>query len=408
MKLICLSIAHDKAPVAMREKFALKPHDSARLGNLFINSNATEALTLSTCNRTEVYLVTPKETELDVISSFTSFFGINPKCIEEVANLYHNAQALEHLFSLACGVRSMVVGETEILGQIKKAYADAVSENLTGKILNRSLQRAFSLAKQIRSGTEIGKYRVSVANVAVNEIIKIIGDNKSACIAVWGTGSVGKAVCNAFDENGFNGGTILTRSAQENPQSKWQQRHSDTFRESLATCDIFVTCTGAPHPVIHATDIPPREKPLLIFDLALPRDTSEDIKNLAHVSLYDLDDLSKIIASNKDKRENIKLQVAPIIKDEAEKFWRCLDAASGDKCITDWRLDVHDMLEEEMQNLQEKWPDMPEEVQEQIHHVCNRIMHRMLHWPSQSIKRAIREGLPCADFFDGDFENLEK
>ncbi len=401
MRLVCLSISFEKNDLARRGKFALQGHDQTRLCNYFIDHGATEALCLSTCNRVETYLVFPKKFSGDCTAIYADYLQIDKNHFCECLDLYPDAKALEHLFALACGARSLVVGETEILGQLKQAYAVAVAENLTGKILNRTFQRAFSVAKQIRTGTDIGRYRVSVANTTVEAALDNLKKYDAPVITVWGTGTVGRAVLQALADNGYSKGIILTRNPAKfyAAPKGWRIEDSHNFKEKILSSDFLFTCTGAPHPVLHPSDLTGLNNPLYIYDIAVPRDTSPDLAGIEKIHLFDMDTLAKLISQNRSTRQSIKEEILPILADEAQKFWRCLNAAIHEKCLADWRVDAHELLETEMDSLCNEWPDMPEEIREKFHAMANKLMHRMLHWPSQSLQRAIRDGLPCADFF---------
>ena len=281
MKLYCYSIAHNKSNIALRECLALNNHDSVILAENMLASGNTEALALCTCNRTEIYVVN-KEEEVPNFALFLSDITNIPKeTIAQASVLYQNQEVVEHLFMLACGLKSMVIGESEILGQLKRAYANALATNSTGKILNRTFQHVFTLAKHIRSGTEIGRFRVSVASIAVEEILKQRNDIDSLNIYVWGTGEVGRTTVKALDSSGAKPGIVLSRHP-ERFKSKplapgWVTISSSTQAEVISDADIFISCTGASHPVISSRNLSRIYKPLLLIDLAVPRDISPEV-----------------------------------------------------------------------------------------------------------------------------------
>ncbi len=403
MKLYCYSIAHNKSNLELREKLALNEHDSVILSDILLASGLNEALTLCTCNRTEIFAVS-KEREIPDFAGFLAdITTATRELIAEAGILYQDQQVIEHLFMLACGLKSMVVGETEILGQLKRSYANALAVNSTGKILNRSFQHAFTLAKHIRSGTEIGKFRISVASIAVEEIVKLRSNVDTLNIYVWGTGEVGRATVKALEASGAKPGIVLSRHPerfQSNPLAPgWVTINSTSHAEVISDADIFISCTGAPHTVITAKHLKQVYKPLLLVDLAVPRDIAPEVRELGNVTLIDMDDIGKISQENISRRENTREQLTPILKNEATKYFGCLVASDSQSCIAKWRQEAHEILAQEIDTLLAETNDLPEEFREKFNKLGRRLMHRMLHWPSVALNRAIRSNLPCADYF---------
>ena len=403
MKIYCYSIAHEKSNVALRESVALDGHDSAQLSEALLLTGVTESLTLSTCNRTEIFVVTKESDIPDFADYISDITGTDRELIEKSAVIYHGRDVIEHLFMLGSGLKSMVIGETEILGQLKGAYANALSLNSTGKILNRTLQKTFTLAKHIRSGTDIGKFRVSVASIAVEEIVKLRENIDELNIYVWGTGEVGRATVKALEANGAKPGIILSRNPEkfiENPPAKgWVTINSNTHEDVISDADIFIACTGAPHTVILPKHLSKIYKPLLLVDLAVPRDISPKVRYLKGVTLIDMDGIGDISQKNLSAREGAKEQLTPILREEAEKFYACLLASDSQSCIAKWRQEAHEILANELENLLSETTDIPDEFREKFNKLGRRLMHRMLHWPSIALNRAISSNLPCADYF---------
>ena len=363
----------------------------------------TEALALCTCNRTEIYVVC-KEDEAPNFALFLSDISNIPKeTITQAAVLYQNQEVIEHLFMLACGLKSMVIGETEILGQLKKAYANALAANSTGKILNRTFQHVFTLAKHIRSGTEIGSFRVSVASIAVAEILKQCKDIETLNIYVWGTGEVGRATVKALDAHGAKPGIVLSRNPERfksEPLSPgWITINSSAHAEVISDADIFISCTGASHQVILPRHLCKVNKPLILVDLAVPRDVSPEVRELENITLIDMDDIGKISQNNISIRQNAREQLLPLLTAEASKYYNCLIASDSQSCIAKWRQEAHEILLQEIETLLAESNDLPPEFKEKFNQLGRRLMHRMLHWPSVALNRAISSNLPCADFF---------
>lgn len=401
MRMQCISLTHKNCPLSLREKISLSHHDVSAICETLKKSGAEESLCLSTCNRTEIYTISPKDTECCALEILAHVKNVDLSEITNTAELFNDSKVAEHLFSLACGLRSLVLGETEILGQLKKAYADALAIGSCGKILNRSFQNAFNIAKQVRSGTEIGKFRVSIASIAVDEIYRLHPDLIDKTIAVWGTGEVGRAVVRSLYELGVNHGIILSRIPDKawGLAEGWRGVDSHNVEYVIADSDIFISCTGAAHPVILPEHVADRTKPLLLVDLAVPRDVSHDIQSTDQTKVIDMDDIGKISQQSIEARKNAKDSLLPLLRTEAKKFWKCIETSRDEKCIADWRMDAHKFLESEIESLKAEWPQMPPELSEKFDQLGRRLMHRMLHWPSVALKHAINENLPCAKLF---------
>ena len=401
MNIFCYSIAHEKSNVALREKISLDKHDSIQVSEALLAGGVTETLILSTCNRTEIYAVTKGDNKPNFAYYLADITNTNEELLESVTMLYAGVEVIEHLFMLACGLKSMIIGESEILGQLKKAYADALAQNSTGNILNKAFQKTFTVAKHIRSGTEIGNFRVSVASIAVEEIVKIRKNIKDLNIYIWGTGEVGKTAVKVLDKLGAKPGIILSRNPEKNHSEVpgWITISSKGFKKVLEDADIFISCTGATHQVIYPKHLRDVSKHILLVDLAVPRDISPEVAALPQVSLIDMDSIGKIAQNNRNTRELLKLEVSPIIKKEASNFYKCLLANNSQSCIAKWRQEAHEVLAREIETLLAEGNDLPPEFKEKFYKLGRRLMHRMLHWPSVCLNKAITQNLPCADFF---------
>ncbi len=445
MNLFCYSLAFDRADLNVREHFALDAHERGQLRRMFIAAGAKEALTLCTCNRTEIYYVLPtgqtpppaaefdlpaagvqaskgapapsadasgktvptrKNSEPRPVADFAILLlaEFKERQAAEIRNagvLYQKEEVAEHLFALACGLRSLIIGETEILGQLKAAYADAVAADTTGKLLNRTFQRAFSLAKQIRTGTALGRFRVSVASVAVDYIRHLQGnaDFSRSAYLVWGTGTVGAALVRALEEAGATPGTIISRRPTETGKlfPRWSIRNSDDLPALIAGCDVLICATGAPHILIHPQHLQQRRQRLVMADLSVPRNIAAACGALPGTRLFTVDDLAG--AQGISAADGEQAALSDRLHEESLRFWRCALAGNQERCIARWRQDAHHWLDEEFTALDRDWPDLPPGLRERYRKFARSLMHRMLHLPSNALKQAIRDDLPCADYF---------
>ena len=300
MNLFCVGLSHHNAEVETLERFG----GNAGLDDLLRNAGCTEALLLVTCNRVEVYGASESRVStLDIARS------LDRQTVGHISResvpfyRYEDAQCVRHLFRVACGIDSMVVGETEILGQTKKAYESARSSGSAGRYLHRLFQRAFRVAKQVRTHTEITRGAVSVGSVAVELAQKIFGDLKTCRALVLGAGETSEKTARALITRGVTDLRVSNRSAErvDNlaqaipvravPFSKW----TDQCRE----VDILIASTSSEAPLLSRQDLEPIlrgriDRPLFIIDIAVPRNVDANVDALDGVYLYDIDSLQSI------------------------------------------------------------------------------------------------------------------
>ncbi|HEX4637994.1 MAG TPA: glutamyl-tRNA reductase [Chthoniobacterales bacterium] len=300
MNLFCIGLSHHNADVATRENFA----GHAETERVLRNCGCNEALLLSTCNRVEVYAATEQIIATDQIArclARTDAVALNEQL--ETFYRYENADCVRHLFRVACGLDSMVVGETEILGQTKKAYEAARVAGAAGRFLHRLFQRAFRVAKQVRTRTEITRGPVSVGSVAVELAQKIFGELKNCKVLVLGAGETSERTVRALVSRGVTDLRVSNRTPERAeslalavggraiPFVDWPQQCREI--------DILLTSTSSEMPLISQEKLAPvvRERidrALFIIDLAVPRDVAPEVNALEGVYLYDIDSLRSI------------------------------------------------------------------------------------------------------------------
>ncbi len=312
--LFLLGASHHTAPLAVREKLAL---DDARALALAARMQQTPGVSeftlLNTCNRVELYGVARGTDPLAALrTAFAETTGCAPADLDGVLHLRQNHDVLAHLFAVAAGLDSQIVGETEILGQVKAAYDTALARQWTGPVLNRVFQKAFQAAKHVRTHTAIGAGQISVASIAVDLAGKIFGDLAPVNILVVGAGDIGLKTVQAFQSRGAKSITVASRTLSKAEAAAaqtggWAATLAD-LPDILATADVVASSTAAPGFVLTeelvATAMKRRAaRPLFLIDLALPRDIAPAAAELANVFLYNLDDLAKIAGENLARRE---------------------------------------------------------------------------------------------------------
>jgi len=303
MSIVCLGLNHRTASVDIREQFALAESElPALLGKLCEATGASEAVILSTCNRVEIYAVT-EDKPVDLISGLRNFMLNGREVPDEVFYEKTGAESVEHLFKVASGLDSMVIGETEILGQLKAAYQVSLGHKRTRGQLNKAFQKAFNVAKQIRTETNIQRGSVSVSSVAVELAGKIFDTLGERSVMVIGAGDTSEKTARALLSRGAENVLVSNRSfdraetlardlgGRAVPFDKWESEFADI--------DIIISSTSASHYVIDRRKLEPLQKlrqhrPLLIVDIAVPRDIEPEVNFLDDVYLYNIDDLQAI------------------------------------------------------------------------------------------------------------------
>ncbi len=330
--LFLLGASHHTAPLAVREKLVLDDARAAALAaRLQQTPGVNEFALLNTCNRVELYGVARGPAALTALrAALAETTGCAPADLDAVLHLRQNHEAVAHLFAVAAGLDSQIVGETEILGQVKTAYDKALARQWTGPVLNRVFQKTFQAAKHVRTHTGIGEGQISVASVAVDLAGKIYGDLAPVSILVVGAGDIGLKTVQAFQSRGAKSITVASRTlskAEEAAASAggWAASLAE-LPEILATSDIVASSTSAPGFVVThdlvATAMKRRAaRPLFLIDLALPRDIDPATAKLANVFLYNLDDLAKIAEGNLAQREAEVARCRAILAERTAALW---------------------------------------------------------------------------------------
>jgi glutamyl-tRNA reductase len=330
--LFLLGASHQTVPLAVREKLAIDDSRAATLAaRLSQTPGVTEFALLNTCNRVELYGVAQAGAPVESLrAAVAETTGCTPAELEGVLQLRQNHDAISHLFSVASGLDSQIVGETEILGQVKGAYDTALAKRWTGPVLNRLFQKTFQAAKHIRTHTRIGEGQISVASVAVDLAGKIFGDLSSVNVLVVGAGDIGLKTVQAFQSRGAKSITVASRTlskAEEAAASAggWAASLAE-LPEILASADVVASSTSAPgfvlpHAMIATAMKRRAARPLFLIDLALPRDIDPAATSLANVFLYNLDDLAKIAEGNLAQREAEVARCRAILAERTAALW---------------------------------------------------------------------------------------
>ena len=337
--LFFLGANHNTTPLELREKLALAgeklPAIQTRLAAI---DGLREIVILNTCNRVEFYgLAETPAAIARVEDEFCALQKIPPETFRAIRQRATGLAAIEHLHEVASGLDSQMLGETEILGQVKAAYAAAQARRATGPVLNRLFQKTFQHAKYIRSHTAITEGQISVANVAVDLAQKIFGNLGATRILLLGAGDIGEKTAKAFQSRGASTLTVASRTLERAMTLATALNATalpfEHLAAHLADYDIAVCSTAAPHAVITraaaaAAMKKRRARPLFFIDLALPRDVDPTVADLENVFIYNLDDLARIAEKNRAARQSEVTRARALLREKSARLWQTLSSAA--------------------------------------------------------------------------------
>jgi glutamyl-tRNA reductase len=328
-----LGASHHTAPLELREKLALAGDKlDALRGQLQSLAGLQEFTVLNTCNRVEIYGVAARpETVADLQAALCVLNQLDAAVFTRIRLELRDRAALQHLLEVAAGIDSQMVGETEILGQVKDAYAVAQSRGTTGPVLNRIFQKTFQAAKHVRTNTAIGEGQISVASVAVDLALKIFGDLRRCRVLVVGAGEIGEKTARAFKSRDAGEMAVTSRNFQHAGELATtlaaQTVPFDRMAEALPHFDIAVCSTAAPTAIVTqamaaATMRRRAVRPLFFIDLAIPRNVEPGVADLPNVFLYNLDDLARISEENLALRQAETERVRSLLTERTDALWR--------------------------------------------------------------------------------------
>jgi glutamyl-tRNA reductase len=401
--LLALGVSHKTAPVALRERLALPEGRATRiLGDLTARPEIHEAVAISTCNRTELYLVAgdPVEAENHVLAELSRQAGIRPT--ELLGRLYslRGADAVRHLFSVAAGLDSMIVGEAEVQGQVKRAYELALVEGATGPISNRLFRDALGAGKRVRTETALGRSRVSVSSVAVDLARDALGELETKRVLVVGAGENGELTAKALADRGVR--TVFVANRRYDRAIGLAQRFGgeavrfDDLPAEIVDADIVVGCTSSPHLIVGADELAlvteqRRGRPLLLIDIAVPRDIDPRVRELPGITLYDMDDLQRTVARNLDVQEAEAARARTVIDEELQRFDRWLSTLDVVPTIAALRERGEEVVQHVLRENEGRWESLSDADRERVELMTRAVVSRLLHEPTTRLKRPADE-----------------
>jgi glutamyl-tRNA reductase len=401
--LLALGISHKTAPLALRERLAL-PEGRATgiLSELTAEAAIHEAVALSTCNRTELYLVVtdPVEAENAALSALSRQAEMRPTELFGKVYSLHGAEAVRHLFSVAGGLDSMIVGEAEIQGQVKRAYELALVEGATGPLTNRLFRDALAAGKRVRTETAIGRSRVSISTVAVELAEDVLGDLAKRRVLVIGAGENGELTARALRERGVE--TVFVANRRYDRAIGLAQRFGgsavrfDDLPEELLRSDIVVSCTASPHQIVGPEEIElvARERegrPLLMIDIAVPRDVEPSVRDIDGVTLFDMDDLQRAVARNLSGREAEATRARSLVEADAARFDAWLETLDVVPTVAELRERADQIVDQVLNENASRWESLSEADRRRLDTMARALVSRLLHEPTLRLKATAGE-----------------
>lgn len=403
MTLLALGINHKTAPVALREKVSFSPDTMGdALNNLLQQPAVRGGVVLSTCNRTELYLsMEDKENSHEqLIRWLCQYHQIEPNELKNSVYWHQDNQAVSHLMRVASGLDSLVLGEPQILGQVKKAFADSQNYHSLSSELERLFQKSFSVAKRVRTETQIGANAVSVAFAACTLARQIFESLSSLTILLVGAGETIELVARHLREHQVKKIVIANRT-KERAQRLANEVDAEVITlsdidECLSQADIVISSTASPLPIIGKGMVERalkkrRNQPMLLVDIAVPRDIEQDVEKLNNVYLYSVDDLEAIIQHNREQRQAAAIQAEHIVQQESGQFMDWLRAQGAVGAIREYR-DSAEMLRAEMTEKAITLIQNGEDAEKVIQQLSHQLMNRLIHTPTKSLQQAASDG----------------
>lgn len=397
-----LGLNHTTAPVRMRERLAFGPDRlPAALGELIRIPGVEEAAILSTCNRTELYCeLSSANDESHVLEWLGGFHRIEPREIEPYLYRYQDRCAVAHALRVACGLDSMVLGEPQILGQIKEAYRKAREAGTLGRHLGRLFQHAFAVAKQVRTDTAIGRSAVSVAFAAVSLAKQIFGDLSAHTVLLIGAGETIELAARHLRAGGvarmFVANRTVQRAAALAGEFEAEAIALPAIPQVLPRADIVISSTASPLPILGKGMVERalkarRHKPIFMVDIAVPRDIEQEVGELDDVYLYTVDDLQEVIDENLRSRSEAAEQAREIIEARVEDFMAWVRAQDAVGTIVNYRNRAESIREETLQRALNmlRGDKSPEHV---LRYLAHTLTNRLTHDPTHALHVAGREG----------------
>ncbi len=403
MSLLTLGINHTTAPVEVRERVAINEQNLAHaLNKLITVPQVDEAAIISTCNRTELYCEVSHidDGKQEILSWLNAFHNLSDSDTQPYIYDHLDDSVVRHIFRVASGLDSMVLGEPQILGQLKSAYQDAVQADTLGRNLNQLFQRSFNVAKKVRTNTEIGSNPVSVASAAVSLSKNIFGDFKNLSALLLGAGETIELAAEHLKSAGIGNIVVANRSverAQTLADKVGGRGVSLSYvGEALPQSEIVITATASTLPILGKGLVESalkqrKHKPIFMVDLAVPRDIEPEVANLADVYLYTIDDLQNVIEDNLKSRQQAADEAEIIIEHEVNEFSQWLRGQGVVDTVRAYRNKAETQRDEVLEKAK-KMLEQGKSTEEVLQFIAHTLTNKLTHEPTEAMHIAAKQG----------------
>ncbi|EOX1579983.1 glutamyl-tRNA reductase [Vibrio cholerae] len=404
MSLLAIGINHNTASVELREKVAFGPEKlSLALNQLSTSSHVKGGVILSTCNRTEIYCDVRSASKNKVIEWLSQFHQVSLDELKPSLYVHEEQAAIRHLMRVACGLDSLVLGEPQILGQVKQAYAEARENHAVNPATEKLFQKAFSVAKRVRTETEIGGSAVSVAYAACTLAKHIFESLADATVLLVGAGETIELVAKHLAGHHCKRMIVANRT-RERALSLAQQFGADVIAlneipDYLAEADIVISSTASPLPIIGKGMVESalkarRHQPMLLVDIAVPRDIEPQVGKLNDAYLYSVDDLQSIVDSNIEQRKVEAIQAEAIVSEESATFMSWMRSLQAVDSIRDYRKQANE-AREELLNKSLQALAAGGDPEKLLIELSNKLTNKLIHTPTRALQTAAEQGEPA-------------
>jgi glutamyl-tRNA reductase len=398
MVIAVFGINHKTAPVEIREKLTFSKNriekKSTKLREL---ENVDGLIILSTCNRTEFYLTTenPESSRASILNFAAEYSGCKKETLDGHIYWKETREAVHHLFRVAAGLDSMILGENQVLGQVEDAYNYAKEYGISNNVLNPFFQKAIEVGKRVRTDTRIDCQALSVGSAAVEMAKQIFGNLQGRTVLVLGAGETSELTARHLVSNGVSSVLVANRThdraLQLAREFNGKAIHLDDFPQYLSCADIVISCTAAPHYILAADDLNPflperNGQPLLLIDIAVPRDIHPGVACLNNVSLYDVDDLQNTVQKNLEDRRKEAAKAELLVNEELNKFFAWYNCLPIIPVIVALREKAGEIKEQELEKAFSKLGHLTEKDKKIINSLANSIINKFLYDPTANLK----------------------
>ena len=405
MTLALIGVNHKTAPIELRERIAISRDELAETTRALADlPGVSECMIVSTCNRVELLAVlnSPEgeSSDTDLAGFLHRQFGLDPALLAPHIYRHYDQDAVRHLFRVAASLDSMVVGEPQILGQVKEAYGVARTAGAIGGQLEHLLQSTFAAAKRVRSETEIGSNSVSIASVAVELARKIFGSLQGRTVFLVGAGKMSELAARHLVQQGA-GAILVTNRTQERARQLAEPFNGrvipfEKLYDAASEADIVISSTGAPHPIFRrehgqAFMHRRRNRPMFFIDIAVPRDVEPAVNQIEGIFVYDIDDLQQVAAAHIAERSRQAGDAEALITAEVERFHQRRRTVNVAPAIVSLQRQGEEMRVAELKRMHAKLGTLTDEQLAAVEALTRGIVNKFLHVPMQALKQAARE-----------------